>query len=71
VAQARWLLRRGARRELFVLLNCAAPAALAQAYAKYLMLLPGCVTSSANVLRPKIRLANPTFAVQHLSRDTG
>jgi len=42
---------------------------LAQTYAKYLTLLPRCVTLSSNVFRPKIGLANLAFAVQHLSRD--
>jgi hypothetical protein len=44
---------------------------LAQAYAKYLTLLPLCVTLSSNAFWPKIGLANPAFAMQHLSRDKG
>ena len=43
---------------------------MARAYAKYLTLLPRCVTLAANVFRPKIGLANLTFAMQHSSRDT-
>jgi len=44
---------------------------MAQTYAKYLTLLPRCVTVSANVFAPKFGLANLAFAMQHLSRDKG
>jgi hypothetical protein len=38
-------------------------------YAKYLTLLPTCVTLSSNAFWPKIGLANFAFAAQHSSRD--
>jgi hypothetical protein len=54
-----------------VLSNWAERAAHGAEFAKYLVLLPSCVTYATKTFLPKIGLANPAFTVQHLSRDKG